>query len=211
MLILQNSTLLVQFIPNFMKNQIVSIYFPYEKSYFDGISKIARALENHFSPKDAEIHFLGKEISKEEACALKGLFNNYKCFIDEVGEYIPDESDCFLFAIFKICKREKAIFINPVSKIELDLGKLASVSLGEYYVGAYHDISFDTSELSRYCEEALGISHYLFTNSDCAVFNVKKLRENGAYERYMLYRSFCDFDFMRASSLFNLVFKENVY
>ena len=193
-----------------MKKEIVSIYFPCEQSYLDGIIDIVSRLENHFSIKDTEIHLLGKGFGKDDVCRLKDYFAGYKCCFDDVSKLIPDGSDSYIFAIPKICKRQKAIFINPVSKIELDLGKIASLSLGEYYVGAYHDISFDRSSLSSYSEKVLGVSHYLFANGDYAVLDVKKLKKNGAYERYMLYRSFSDFEFMRAQSLFNLVFKDRI-
>ena len=193
-----------------MKKQKICLFFPCESINFDKISNIALRLGNYFSPNEAEIHFLVKDIDGSDAEALASLFDSYRCCFDDISEYIPDGGDFYKFAIPAICKADKAVFINPESKNELDLGKIASLELGDYYVAAYHDISFDSSPLSDYSEKVLGISHYLFASGDCVIFNVKKLRQNGAYERYMLYRDFCDFPFMREDSLFNLVFKDRI-
>ncbi len=193
-----------------MKKQKTCLYFPGDNVDFDKISKIALRLGNYFSSENTEVHFLVKEFDSIGATALASLFDDFKCFFDDISEYITDECDFYKFAIPAICKGEKAIFINPVSKIELDLGKLASVELGEYYVCAYHDIAFDSNILKTYTEKVLGINHHLFASGDFAVFNVSKLKKNGAYDRYMLYRDFCELGFMSADSLFNLVFKDRI-
>lgn len=194
-----------------MKKQKICLYFPYEKSFYEGISSIASKLENYFSPEETEIHFLVSDgFDGCDAVAASSLFDGYKCYFESVGKYIFDGCGCYKFAIPIICKSDKAIFINPDSKTELNLGKIATVELGNYYVAAYHDISFDAPTLSDYTEKVLGINHYLFASGDCAVFNVKKLKENGAYERYISYRNFSAFSFMRDDSLFNLVFKDRI-
>lgn len=193
-----------------MKKQKTCLYFPYENSYFEGIEKISTKIRNYFSPETVEIHFLVKFLEGYDVVRLMSLFGGFKCCFDDMKEYISDGCDFYKFAIPAICKSDKAIFINPVSKIELNLGALASVEVGEFYVAAYRDISYDEPMLSAYAEKVLGISHHLFTSGDYVVFNVKKLRKNGAYERFLLYREFCNFSFMPSDSLFNLVFKDRI-
>ena len=188
-----------------MKNTVISFYTAYDGNKNDVINLIEK-LEKCDS--SIELHILCKGISEIEKLSFSS--SSIKCHFDDVSEFNLDNIDYYKFAILKLSKGGISIFIDACSKIELDINRLLNVKLGDYYVGAYHDLSFDGEILSRYCQDVLGFSHYLYTSDDFVVFDIDKLKANGAYERFCLYKDFCSFSLSPSEALFNLTFKDRI-
>ncbi len=191
-----------------MKNNTISIYFAYEENT-NKIKDALRVIEKCAGNYQLDAHVLNRGIGENDKADIISA-TSIKCYFDDVSNYISKGSDYYKLAIPAIAKSKRAIYIDADSDIQLDASRLLSLDLGNYYVGAYHDISFDSEILAQYTEKVLGISHYLYANDDYIVFNIEALKANGAYERFCLYDSFAEFTVSPAEALFNLTFKDRI-
>lgn len=192
-----------------MKSKTISVFFAYSKDAQSGLISILKKLQMCKGNASIDVHILNKGIDdadKNSILAIDGL----RCFFDDVTSYISKDADYYKFAIPQIASCDIAIYIDPKTSLEIDFNRLLTLELGDYYVGAYHDITFDGKPLSNYTEGVLGISHYLYVNDDCAVFNIRALKGNGAYDRFMLYDSFTSYSINPSEALFNLTFKDRI-
>ena len=175
-----------------MKSKTISVFFSYSKDASKKLISILSKLKMCKGNANINVHILNKGIEAEDKNSILAV-DGLKYFFDDVSSYISKDEDYYKFAIVQIAKCDTAIYIDPKSSIDIDINRLLSLDLGDYYVGAYHDIAFDGKLLSSYTESVLGISHYLYVNDDCAVFNIRALKGNGAYDRFMLYDSFTSY------------------
>ncbi|MBQ3018412.1 MAG: 1-acyl-sn-glycerol-3-phosphate acyltransferase [Clostridia bacterium] len=190
-----------------MKNKAISIFIAYDK---DSLKEIIATIDKVklCDPENTEIHILHKGILDAEREKIASS-SDLVCVFDDVGELIPmDGTEYYKFAIERLTSSPRAIYINPLRAYEINVNELFACELGEYYVGAYHDTSFDSEPLSSYTERVLGISHYVYANDDCAVINVAKIK--GAYDKFKMFFEFAKFSINAPEALFNLTFKDRI-
>ena len=188
-----------------MKNKIFPIYFAYE----DNCDKITSAIKKLSCEKEIEFHILHKGISEDAITKIKNS-TSVNCYFDDVSKYINQGVDYYKFAIEKVCKHNKAIYIDADSEIDFNINTLFNINLGDYYACAHHNSSFDSEIMSSYTEKVLGISHYVYACDDILVLNIKELKKSKSYERFSLYVDFCNFSVSPAEALFNLTCKDNI-
>ncbi len=188
-----------------MKNQIIPMFL----SFDNNIDKIIACI-NKINGQNIEIHILYKKIDESDMASIKAS-TSLACTFDCVDSYIKsNDADFFKFAIEKVCKFDKAIYIDVRSEAEFDIGELWSKELGDYYSCAYRNSAFDSEIMSSYTEKVLDIPHFVYACDDILVLNVKLLKKTKAYDRFTMYYDFCDFTVNGAEALFNLTCKDNV-
>lgn len=189
-----------------MKNKIIPIFLAYDKSY----EKIATTLSKLSGASNIEIHILYTEISENDIAKIKAS-TSFACYFDNVSKYINQGANYYKFAIEKVCKHERAIYIDSNNELSLDISELLNCELGDYYACAYHNSAFDSEIMASYTEKVLGINHYVYACDDILVLNAKALKKSKAYERFSTYYNFCEFTVDSAEALFNLTCKDNIF
>lgn len=188
----------------------ISIYLAYEQSQKSKLFDVIKKIIISAPLKDVDIHILNKGITKYERDEILA-FGNFKYYFDDVSKYISLGCDYYKFAIDKIARSQRAIYIDVNTLCDFEINKLISFDIKDYYVGAYHDITFDSEPFSRYTERVLGILHHVYASDDIIIYNIKALKNKGAYERFKLYSEFADFSVKPAEALFNLAYKDRIF
>lgn len=188
-----------------MKKQIIPVFL----SYKDNSDKIISCI-NKIQSQNVQINILYKAISETAMSSIKQSAS-LLCAFYNVSKYIAnDDIDCYKFAISKVSRANKVIYIDANSGVDFDIDYLWSFELNDYHAGAYHNSAFDSDVLSSYTENVLGISHYLYVSDKVLVLNNKLLRKTKSYERFLTYHDFCDFKVNKSEVLFNLSCKDNI-
>lgn len=192
-----------------MEKPKISIFLAYDRKIIDKLISVINKIIKSSPILDVDIHILNKGIGEEMKEKISSL-GTFEYFFDNVSQYIGGDYDYYKFAIDVISNASKAIYIDVTTPHDFDINKLLTYDIGDFYVGAYHDITFDGEPFARYTEKVLGISHYLYSSDDILVFNLQKSHGKGAYDRFMLYNGFTTFLVEPAEALFNLAYKDHI-